>query len=67
MTDTYADLGGGIYDPNEAPACSLNCDGKTGMSRAVDPDDRVPVPCPVHRPHLARTRHRGTRYRMATH
>ncbi len=54
MSETWQDLGGGITDPNTHPDCSWNCDGKTGMSRAVDPDDRVPVPCPVHRPHLVR-------------
>jgi hypothetical protein len=48
-SDTYSDLGGGIPTTAETYRCAILCDG-TGWTRAVDPDDRVPVLCPEHRP-----------------
>ena len=62
MSETWRDLGGGLTDPNTRPDCDPRCDGHTGLSRDTDPADRVPIPCPVHRPHLTR-RHGRTRGR----
>ena len=53
MSESWRDLGGGFVDPNAVPDCDVRCDGVTGMSRDPNPSDRTPVPCPVHRPHLA--------------
>ncbi len=52
MSESYRDLGGGSADPDVAPECDWHCDG-TGYDRD---SDRLAVACPVHRPHLVRTR-----------
>ena len=47
-------------DVPETPTHHWRCDG-TGRTTATDPDDRLPVACPVCRPHLAVRPHRGSR------
>jgi hypothetical protein len=39
--------------PPDIPRCHPRCNGIDGFSAPADPNDRVPVPCPIHRPHLA--------------
>ena len=64
-SDAYRDLGGGITDPSMPVQCSWRCDGETGMSRDPNPADRIPVPCPVHRPHLVHYMRRARRSHAA--
>ena len=55
--DSYADLGGAIHlDPDAPCHAHPRCDG-TGHTITADPDDSLPLACPVHRQHL---RHRRT-------
>jgi hypothetical protein len=56
-----------FYVVTTGPTCHHLCDG-TGWTRDPDPDDRIPVPCLVHRPDTARrvaairANRRGLRY-----
>lgn len=50
----YTDLGGGLdHNPDTPPQCPPQCDGH-GWTRSDDPDDSIPIRCPVHREHLVR-------------
>ena len=48
-----------MLGPGQAVVCHPRCDGITGLTTDVDPDDRIPVACPVHRPEAAAARARA--------
>jgi hypothetical protein len=51
--------------PPDTPRCHPRCNGTDGFSNPPDPNDRIPVPCPIHRPHLTvRRRTDGRRPRI---
>ena len=49
MSDTYADLGGGLTDPNQPPDCDARCDGM-GLDRFAPIRTRRFIDCPNHTP-----------------
>ena len=64
-TRRIRDVDGDFRYVTDGPECAHRCDGE-GWTWAADPDDRIAIACPVHRPTASRAVRRTRGHAMST-